>query len=362
MTLATPEALAALLRRDKDLLLATWEQRARRLARADDSSTPVLRDDVPLLLEALADALMQPDTDRRRAPSAARGKNRRHLGAHLPEVVEEYRLLRDTIAEHAQARGLLIAGESARVLNALVDEGIRTAVAAHVARRDEAEARRRNEYLRFIVHDLRSPLAAVYYAILLAEKDLAQVPAVARVREIHAAIKRNVERMRGLIGKLLQEEENRNTPARIEPKPAVVELHPLVHAALRELSPLAAAQETQLNNEAAGGVRARADPDLLARVFRNLLVGAIERAPRGRVSAGARAAGERVECWVRDDGRPGPEPAGAAREPAPDAEEPGGAQLALATARRLVQAHGGRFEVEAREAEGTTVRFSLPGA
>lgn len=365
MTLATPEALAALLRRDKNLLVAAWEARVQQLVLAGNLPGPVLRDDVPNLFEGLAAALTHPGgTDTRAVtPSAAHGASRQQLGAHLTEIVEEYRMLRDTIVERAANDGMLIAGETSRALNQLIDEGIKAAIGAYIARRDEAEGRRRDDYLRFIVHDLRSPLSAVYYAILLAEKDLAQVPVAERVREIHAAIKRNVERMRGLIVKLLQEEENLKTAPYLEPALAPVELRPLVQEAVRTLAPLAAAGETDVANEITAGLRARADAELLGRAWRNLLSNAIDYAPKGHVKIAARARAGRIECRVSDDGRGmPPDLVQALFAPGISGAENERAVLGLAIARRVVQAHGGRLDLETEAGKGTVVRFSLPGA
>lgn len=364
MQQATPEAVAAFLRRDKEALLTAWEAKAKRLPKAAGVPQTLLRNELPHLIDELIEELLREGSALPRvlAFSASHGAQRQKIGLHLSDVVEEYKLLRDTILERAQAERLTVTGKANRAVNGLIDAGVKTAIQAHIAQRDEAEKRRREEYLKFIVHDLRSPLAAIYYAIILAEKELAQAPVNERVRSIHAAIKRNIERMRGLIVKLLQEEENLKTPRQVELKRETVDLWPLVESAARTLGSLAVASETQLVNQVPRDLTAQADPELLERVFQNLLANAIEHTPKGQVTVGARAAPEGgVECWVADNGHGvSPELQRTVFEKQVAEPEGRGAGLGLAIVKRLVEAHGGTIDLESRTGAGTTVRFSLP--
>lgn len=366
MELATPRALAALLRRDKEVLLAAWEAKVQRLPEVPGAPVAVLRDDIPRLIEALAEGLARTGSTAGPAQpaSAAHGAQRQQIGAHLAVIVEEYRLLRSTILEHADAEGLLVAGDVNRAVNDALDEGVKTAIHTYIKQRDGTERRRREEYLRFVVHDLRSPLSAIYYAIVLAEKELEQLSVSERVRSIHTAVKRNIERMSGLIVKLLQEEENLRTAAHIEPVRETVELRQVVQTVAQTLRSLAASSDTAIVNDVAPDLVVRADIELLGRIFQNLITNAIEFTPKGRVVVGASAGQDgRVECWVSDNGRGMPlEIKRTVFEPYVSTDKERGAGLGLAIVKRLVEAHGGQIDVESREGDGTTVRFSLPAA
>lgn len=366
MHFASPPALADLLRRDKDALLSAWEARAKRLPGAEQLPSAYLRDHIPELLEELAVELERPESARERVKSfsAAHGEQRHKIGLNVQQVVEEYKLMRRCIFEHAEAHGLAAAGAARQIVNGLIDDGIKTAIETYIERRDAAEKQRREEYLKFVVHDLRSPLTAIYYAILLAERELQDTDVGERVRSIHAAIKRNIEQMRSLIVKLLQEEQNIRTPRHVEVQRDTVVLRPVVEAAVHTLDPLATTSATQVRNEVPPELAVHADGGLLERIFQNLIANAIEHTPNGRVTIGAAPAGhDGVDCWIADNGGGVPEHIRAQvfDKFVTDSQRRSGIGLGLAVVKQLVEAHGGNIELASEAGKGTTVRFSIPG-
>lgn len=367
MQYATPQALADLLRRDKALLLSAWEQKVKQIPGNERVTPAYLHDHVPRLIDELAEELQHPETakERLRTFSAAHGEARQQLGLQMQEVVEEYKILRRCILQHAEANGLAVTGDASRVVHEIIDDGVKSAIESYVERRDAAERTRREEYLAFIVHDLRSPLSAIYYAILMAERELQETGVSERVRSIHSAIKRNIDRMRGLIVKLLQEEQNLRTPHEVTIERESVALWAIVESATRTLTPLAMSADTGIENQVPRDLEARLDADRMERVFENLLANAIEYTYKGRVVVGAaRTAGDTVECWVSDNGRGVPE---GLREKVfekyvTDGGRRSGAGLGLAVVKQLVEAHGGRIELQSEAGKGTTIRFSIPHA
>lgn len=365
MELATPQALGALLKREKEVLLSTWESKARRIDGADQLPSDFFRDHLPHLLDELAAELERPETASQRllAFSAAHGEHRQKIGLQLPLVVEEYKLLRACIVGQAEAAGLSVTGEANRVMNELIDEGIKAAVRTYIERRGEAERKQRDEFLKFIVHDLRAPLAAIYYAILLVERELQDVDISERVRATHNAIKRNIERMRALIVKLLQEEQNLRTPRSVEVRREPVDLWPIVESAVRALGSLAASSETEVANRVPRNLVVAADAELLERIFQNLLSNAIEYAPKGRVVVGAAPTDHGdVECWVNDNGRgiPPDMQQKVFDKFVTDSKRGTGVGLGLAVVKQLVEAHGGVIDLQSQAGKGTTMRFSIP--
>jgi signal transduction histidine kinase len=113
----------------------------------------------------------------------------------------------------------------------------------------------------------------------------------------------------------------------------------------------------------------QADPERVGQVLRNLLRNARQHTPpEGTVTIAARALAGWVEISVRDTG------SGIAPEHLPyvferfyradpaRARSTGGAGLGLAIVKQLVEAHGGRVEVDSAPGAGTTFRFTLPQA
>ncbi|MFL6650638.1 MAG: ATP-binding protein [Sulfurifustaceae bacterium] len=360
MQLATPQSLAQLLQREKESILACWERRVREVSDDQSGNPGMLRDHVPNLLDELAAQLARPDTSQQRLRdfSAAHGEDRYRNGFDLSRIVEEYKLLRSCVVQIAEAEQFCLTGDANRIIDELIDEGIKTSIHAYIQRRNSAEQKQREEYVKFLVHDLRSPLSAVYYAILLVEREIAVAPASERVATTLGVIKRNIEQMQALITKLLHAEQNlRDAPTiRIERKP--IDLGAVADGAIRTLSSIAAVAQTLILNDIADGLIAHADADLLERVFQNLIANAIDNTPNGRVVVGARHRDDGgVECWVTDNGRGIPDDL-KSKVFDKSANRSGG--LGLPIVRQIVEAHGGAIALESAVGKGTTVRFSLP--
>src|SRR5581483_12226118 len=123
MQTATPAALAALLRRDKEILMTAWEARVRETGTVRAPFAALLHDEIPPLLDELAAELENPATagSRLREFSAAHGKRRHAIGMHLAQLVEEYGILRSCIVARAEEQGLAMVGEASRIVNRLID-------------------------------------------------------------------------------------------------------------------------------------------------------------------------------------------------------------------------------------------------
>lgn len=361
---ATAEELAEILRRDKASLLAEWERQVRKLPRERKLSAPVLRDHVPGLIgELIRDLEQLASSARVSSISRFHGAQRQTAGLDVSHVVEEYKLLRACIVDRVESCGLSVAGDAGRLLNKLIDDGIKAAVAAHVAQHDEEERTRREEYLKFIVHDLRSPLTAIQHAMLLLERRLAKGRATKDDRSVPGMVRRNIERMQALIVKLLQEERNVQLGSNIAVRRSASPLRPLVERARETLSPSAKSANAEIINEVQPDIVVNGDTELLERVFQYLISNAIDYSPKGTVRIGASVADDGgVVCWVADNGRGIPE------DIKPEVFEKyrttrrrhGGMGLGLAVVRQIVEAHGGTVQLQSDLGMGTTVRFTIP--
>lgn len=362
---ATAPELADLLRRDKEALLADWETQVRRLPREDELSDPVLRDHVPVIVDELIRSLENLAASASTAGvSRFHGEQRQTVGVNLSHVIDEYKLLYACITDRAERAGFVVAGAAGRLLHDTVQDDIKTAIEAYVERRDEDERARREEYLTFIVHDLRSPLTAIYNAMVLLEKHLTTAGLAEVDLPITAAAKRNVGRMQALIVKVLQEEQNIRFGSRIDLHRSRCHLRPIVELAIEILSPSAASSETAVVNQVSGDIVVNADRECIERVLQNLVSNAIDYTPKGTVTVGAAVAEDgSLECWVADNGQGIPD------EVKPKVFEKfhttrrrrGGMGLGLAVVRQIIEAHGGTIQLESQRGQGTSVRFRIPG-
>src|SRR5215471_9073822 len=163
------ERLAALMKREQEAVLSRWRQRVRQLPSARHLDTPTLNDHVPALLEELVTQLRQ--ASQQTIPEALlegsppiHGRQRQQDGFDIVEVVAEYNILRGCIHELADENGLGFQGKSLQILNRILDEAIGLAVQTFATQQALEVQRRREEYLAFVAHDLRTPLSAISLA------------------------------------------------------------------------------------------------------------------------------------------------------------------------------------------------------
>ncbi len=359
--------LGALLRAEREELLARWRERVRCLPSAAGLDVPALNDHVPDLLEELA-CQLEAACDPARIPPpvtdnpVVHGRQRFEVGFDVGEIVAEYGLLRACVQELAEARGLDFCGESVRVVGRVIDEAIGRAVETYVAHQAEETRRRREEHLAFVAHDLKTPLSAVDMASRLLEVGLSEGLNDGRNRMLFETLRRNVGRLRALVKAVVREDARIAADAELVLRRREFDLWPLVQGLVYDLRPLAAPAGTSLVNSVPKDLAVYADAPALAQVFQNLLSNAIRYAAGGRVTVTARRLeGGGVECGVSDTGS-GIEESRLAKvfEKGETDGREGGTGLGLAIARQVVEAHGGRVRAHSRPGEGTTFFFDIP--
>ena len=144
-------------------------------------------------------------------------------------------------------------------------------------------------------------------------------------------------------------------------------VHHEVDAALFLRESIAAAPGSATAGRVVAG-RIDLDPDMVARVVRNLIENGRRHAgPGGTVTVSSSAADGSLRVDVDDDG-PGIAPEERERifdrfhrSDAARARSSGGAGLGLAIARSIVEAHGGRVWAGESPLGGARVSFELPG-
>jgi signal transduction histidine kinase len=301
--------LTALIRQQRDVLLSTWRQQVKHLASAQKLDTPTLNDHIPQLLDELVDALNS--SAGRRIPEAlakgsppVHGFERFREGYNIQEVVAEYNILRDCIYNLLEKNGLRLEGASFRIVNGVLDRAIGLAVQTYATERALESRKRREEYLAFVAHDLRTPLNAVSLAASVLEETFRDGNAREDTERILKTLQRNVQQVRCQVEKIIQENANLCAEAGIKLERREFDLWPLVEALIHDLRPLAKTSGTELVNEVPYHLIVYADASLLKRIFQNLISNAIRHTAHGRVVLGAResASDGTVDCWVIDDG------------------------------------------------------------
>jgi two-component system phosphate regulon sensor histidine kinase PhoR len=364
------DKLAALILKERVSLLSRWREHVRQLPSARKLDIPTLNDHIPQLIEELASALaMQaeqtiPEALAQSTPPA-HGLQRLQDAFDIEEVVAEYNILRGCVHDLADENGLRLQGKPFHIVNRVLDQAIGLAVQSYATQAALEVQARREEYLAFVAHDLRTPLSAISLAGRVLERVVPGEGANLEAHRMLKALSRNVHRLEGLVTKVLEENSNLQTETGIKLERRDLDLWSLIEALIHDIHPVGGTGSTRLVNDVPEDLVAYADAGLLRRIFQNLIANAIRYTPRGQVGIGARdAPDEGIECWVTDNGTG----IGAdllekvfdKGETDPDFE--GGAGLGLAIVKTFTEAHGGKVSVESQTGVGSTFRFSLPKA
>jgi signal transduction histidine kinase len=260
-------------------------------------------------------------------------------------------------------------GELARAFNAMADG---------LARLEEL----RRNMVTDVAHELRTPLSNIRGYL-----EALQDGVVEPERHIIDSLHKEAMLLNCLVDDLQELSLAEAGQIRLGRQP--VALADIVDRALETIRPRAEAEGIALQVDLPGDLLVDVDPQRIGQVLRNLLENALTHTPPGgEIAVAAHAAcpepsdalspveglskgrgeGQWVEVSVRDTG------SGIAAEDLPYVFErfyradrsrsraSGGAGLGLAIARQLVEAHGGRIEVESEIGQGTQFTFTLPVA
>lgn len=230
--------------------------------------------------------------------------------------------------------------------------------------RELAEAdRRKDEFLAYLSHELRNPLAPILNAVeILRLED----PAGPRPTKYVDVIERQARQLCRIVDDLL--DLSRITKGKIELRPEVVDPADLVERAAESAAPAFAARRIRFSKrEPAEPLRVTADPARMEQVLVNLLNNAAKFSPEdGAVEIGVRRDGDRAVFHVSDDGV-GIRPEDRERifdlfgQVAVPGGDRGGIGIGLALVKGLVELHGGEVRVESEGPGcGCTFEVRLP--
>jgi two-component system CheB/CheR fusion protein len=217
---------------------------------------------------------------------------------------------------------------------------------AHLSELQEG-ARRKDEFLATLAHELRNPLAPMRNAAQILRN-----PAIspAQAEWCRSVIDRQVSQMTRLLDDLL--DVSRITRDLLQFRKETVALSKIIEGALEESRPLIEAERHELTvNVPDEPVILEADPTRLVQVFSNLLNNAAKYTePGGAIDLRVKPEGESVTVSIKDTGK-GIEPEFLPRIFDMFAQgnsghgfSQSGLGLGLTLAKRLLEMHGGRIE------------------
>jgi signal transduction histidine kinase len=363
-------ALAALIENEQDDVLRRWREQVRELPSAAELDTPTLNDHIPDLLIELVESLRygakETISDALLAESPPEhGVQRFKDTFDIEEMVAEYNMLRGCIHDLADRHGLSMQGTPFHVLNRVLDGAIGSAVRAYAAQQALEVLQRRQEYLTFVAHDLRTPLNAVSLSARVLEMLLAEhVKEMPNAEKMFRTLDRSVSTIQALVSRVVNENSSLEAEVGAKLERREFYLWPLVESLLHDLHHLAGSGATSLINEMPEDLEVNADATLLRRIFQNLIANAITYTPRGEIAIGARRSddGSVITCYVRDSGAgiPADRLQQLFVKHSTDKEKVGGMGLGLSIVKAFVEAHGGVVTVETELGTGSTFRFTLP--
>jgi two-component system phosphate regulon sensor histidine kinase PhoR len=367
------EELADFVQYGQDDLMRLWRSKVQQFPAAQALDAPSLDDHVRMVVDELVVALQKKEAEPMLKMKSAEGPvihglQRLRQGFNLTEVVAEYNALREALQEAAESNRISIAGGEYAIVNRVLDKAVAVAVQTYTEQKTLEIQQRREEHLSFVVHDLRTPLAAIATAANVLDQALPNEVKDARVSRLMGIVHRNTGRLNALISRVLQENANIRAvqgdvafPAKVEKRE--FDLWPMIEELIRDLEPLTELKETTVINEVPQDCVVFADPELLRQVFQNLLSNAIDYTGKGQIVVGAEVLGRgEMHCWVRDTGAGiPPERIGKIFEKLEtDPNKKGGLGLGLAVVKQIVEAHGGQITVASEAGQGCLFDFHFP--
>ncbi len=212
-----------------------------------------------------------------------------------------------------------------------------------------------------IAHELRTPLSNVRGYLEAIQDGLARAD-VETIDSLHEEVM--------LLNRLVDDlqELALAEAGKLQLQTIPISLREIVLKAQKALEPKVREKDIAIHLDIPDALPAlEVDPERIGQVLRNLLANAVEYTPQGgEIRVVARAGQEGIEVKVCDSG------IGIAEEhlsflferfyrvDGSRTRSTGGAGLGLAIVKQLVQAHGGKIEVDSILGSGTTITFTLP--
>lgn len=228
----------------------------------------------------------------------------------------------------------------------------------------EAEIKRRAEYTRELIHELKSPITPILSSGELLVEGLKEEPWSRLVKNVYRGALDMNDRLDDLVD--MARGEMGTLQLRIEP----LDMLSLIRQMAEEMSPLITSHYQSLVLDLPSSLcLVRGDEVRLRQVLRNLLSNATKNTQeRGTITIRAKDGSDNVVIEVADDGRGIPaDKLGHIFEPRVlsidnPAGRSSGLGLGLRLSKTLVELHGGSIWVKSEPGRGSTFSFSIPAA
>ena len=206
----------------------------------------------------------------------------------------------------------------------------------------------------FIMHDLKNLTNSLS---LVSQNARENIDNPEFQKDAIRSIDSTVERMKGLIGKLSE------LPGGLDLHKGPVQIKSIVNSALRKL-PLKGAKKVTVVNDVDASHSVDVDPETMDMVILNLLKNAFEAVGAdGIITVCSALNNGNVDVTITDNG------VGIPREYMQSSlfkpfktTKKGGFGIGLFQCKAIIDAHGGKIEVQSTEGDGTTFKLTLPGA
>jgi phosphoserine phosphatase RsbU/P len=259
---------------------------------------------------------------------------------------------------HKYERELLLQRRRAEELAAQNAQGQQELAAA----RAEAEERAifAEKLVGMVSHDIRNPLSVIHMSTVLLERG----GITEQQRNVVARISRAVDRVRALIGDLLDFTQAKLGRG-LSMNPREVDLHQVVGDSVADLQVAFAGREVRHVRGEGGGVCV-ADADRIVQAVGNLVANAATHgAPDRPITVTTAQAAGGFTIAVHNEGQPiPPELLPTLFQPlvrgTPERSGDGGIGLGLFIVHQIVQRHGGTAQVESTGHDGTTFTLTIP--
>lgn len=345
----------------RDAVLNEWEKRVRELVKESSNlPRPLLVNTLPSFYDNIAQAVTQ-DYSRLTATegttlAAAHGSQRARMSnLDAQALINEYHILRRTIADILHENGVQLSHHESLVINASIEAGIREAVHSFSL----VHAALRERFIAALAHDLRGPLhtAKMVQELILMGTNPAKMKSFA-VKAID-----NLQRMDGMIADLL------DSMAAKDGERVQLELTQFdIAEVVKEVQVEAAATHHHAHFQILGGIIIGWwDRKAVKRVIENLVSNAVKYGDTDKpIRISFAEAYERLVLMVHNQGQPIPPEEQEnvfqifRRSQAAQAGQVKGWGIGLPFVQGVVESHGGSIVIDSTVERGTTFTIDMP--
>jgi len=225
----------------------------------------------------------------------------------------------------------------------------------------EAEIERRSDFLRALVHELKTPVTSILVASNLLAEEAPEGPLL----DLSKNLERSADNLNRRIDELL--DLARGEVGMLRLKLRETNMLELLRDVANDMAPVLSRRGQSLELDVPSSLPAvRADDERVGQVVMNLLSNAVKFTPEGgAIVLKARESGAQLVVEVQDNG-PGISPEDRERlfnayhRVPRDRERFSGLGLGLALSKTLVRLHGGEIWVESEPGRGSTFGFTVP--